>query len=83
MAGFFMTCTVSPFDRIRTNLMNQPADKQIYTGFVDCVRKTVAQDGVSSLWRGFIPMYVKILVCAVFCEKERVSEGRNVCARVD
>jgi hypothetical protein len=23
LAGFFMTCTVSPFDRIRTNLMSQ------------------------------------------------------------
>lgn len=25
-AGFFMTCTVSPFDMVRTRLMNQPAD---------------------------------------------------------
>lgn len=25
-AGFFMTCTVSPFDIIRTRLMNQPLD---------------------------------------------------------
>lgn len=53
-----MTCTVSPFDRIRTNLMNQPADKKIYDGFLDCVAKTVKADGVGSLWRGFIPMYV-------------------------
>ena len=58
VAGFFMTCTVSPFDRIRTNLMNQPTDKKIYDGFVDCVAKTVKADGVASLWRGFIPMYV-------------------------
>ena len=25
-AGFFITCTVSPFDKARTILMNQPAD---------------------------------------------------------
>lgn len=56
VAGFFMTCTVSPFDRIRTNLMNQPTDKKIYNGFVDCVVKTTQTDGVLSLWRGFIPM---------------------------
>jgi hypothetical protein len=56
VAGFFMTCTVSPFDRIRTNLMNQPTDKKIYDGLVDCAVKTIKRDGVTSLWRGFIPM---------------------------
>lgn len=59
VAGFFMTCTVSPFDRIRTNLMNQPADKKIYDGFMDCVVKTVKADGVGSLWRGFIPIWAR------------------------
>ena len=54
-----MTCTVSPFDRIRTNLMNQPTDKKIYDGFVDCVVKTVRNDGVGSLWRGFIPIWAR------------------------
>ena len=29
-AGFFMTCTVAPFDIIRTRLMNQPVG-QIFT----------------------------------------------------
>ena len=28
-AGFFMTCTVSPFDNIRTRLMNQPTDAKV------------------------------------------------------
>merc|ERR1712071_584993 len=28
-AGFFMTCTVSPFDMVRTRLMNQPADEDL------------------------------------------------------
>mmetsp|Transcript_6287 Transcript_6287/g.15869 ORF Transcript_6287/g.15869 Transcript_6287/m.15869 type:complete len:200 (+) Transcript_6287:143-742(+) len=27
-AGFFMTCTVAPFDMLRTRLMNQPTDKK-------------------------------------------------------
>lgn len=38
--------------------MNQPTDKKIYNGFVDCVAKTIKNDGIMSLWRGFIPMYV-------------------------
>lgn len=59
VAGFFMTCTVSPFDRIRTNLMNQPMDKKIYNGLLDCAVKTVKNDGVTSLWRGFIPIWAR------------------------
>ena len=50
VAGFFMTCTVSPADNLRTRLMNQPTDVKIYNGFTDCLVKTVKQDGVLSLW---------------------------------
>lgn len=59
VAGFFMTCTVSPADNLRTRLMNQPMDKKIYDGFVDCAVKTVKNDGVSSLWRGFFPIWAR------------------------
>mmetsp|Transcript_17424 Transcript_17424/g.25256 ORF Transcript_17424/g.25256 Transcript_17424/m.25256 type:complete len:298 (-) Transcript_17424:484-1377(-) len=59
LAGFFMTCTVAPFDRLRTNLMNQPTDKKIYNGLSDCFVKTVRQEGVLSLWRGFIPIWAR------------------------
>lgn len=59
LAGFFMTLTVSPFDRIRTNLMNQPTNAKIYNGFADCMVKTVQRDGVASLWRGFIPIWAR------------------------
>eukprot|EP00565_Helicotheca_tamesis_P007023 CAMPEP_0185732874 /NCGR_PEP_ID=MMETSP1171-20130828/17809_1 /TAXON_ID=374046 /ORGANISM="Helicotheca tamensis, Strain CCMP826" /LENGTH=298 /DNA_ID=CAMNT_0028402477 /DNA_START=18 /DNA_END=914 /DNA_ORIENTATION=- len=59
LAGFFMTCTVAPFDRIRTNLMNQPTDKKIYNGLTDCFVKTVKEEGVLSLWRGFIPIWAR------------------------
>ena len=59
VAGFFMTCTVAPWDMIRTKLMNQPTDKKIYSGFSDCFMKTVRNDGVLSLWRGFIPIWAR------------------------
>ena len=58
LAGFFMTCTVAPFDRVRTKLMSQPTDQRIYSGLSDCLVKTVRTEGPLSLWRGFIPMYV-------------------------
>jgi hypothetical protein len=59
VAGFFMTCTVAPWDMLRTKLMNQPTDQKIYNGFTDCLVKTVKQDGVLSLWRGFIPIWAR------------------------
>lgn len=40
-AGFFMACTVTPFDMIRTRLMNQPVDAKLYSGFIDCIAKVL------------------------------------------
>ena len=59
VAGFWMTVTVAPSDMIRTKLMNQPTDHKLYDGFVDCAKKTVAEGGVLSLWRGFIPIWAR------------------------
>jgi len=59
IAGFFMTITVAPADMIRTKLMNQPTDKKIYDGFMDCAMKTVKEGGVLSLWRGFFPIWAR------------------------
>merc|ERR1719181_2707673 len=56
-AGFFMTCTVSPFDIIRTRLMNQPADAKIYNGFVDCFGKILKNEGPLGFYKGFIPIW--------------------------
>lgn len=56
-AGFFMTCTVAPFDKIRTRLMNQPADKKVYNGFLDCALKICKAEGVRGLWVGFFPIW--------------------------
>ena len=59
LAGFCMTITVSPFDRIRTALMNQPTDAKLYNGFTDCAAKIIAESGPASLWRGFIPIWAR------------------------
>lgn len=59
VAGFFMTVTVAPADMLRTKLMNQPTDAKLYDGFVDCAKKTIQEGGVTSLWRGFIPIWAR------------------------
>lgn len=56
-AGFFMTCTVSPFDMLRTTLMNQPTDKKIYNGFMDAAVKILRNDGPLAFYRGFFPIW--------------------------
>ena len=56
-AGFFMTCTVAPFDMIRTRLMNQPADAKLYNNAVDCMIKIATQEGPLTFWRGFFPIW--------------------------
>jgi len=56
-AGFFMTCTVSPFDIIRTRLMNQPSDAKLYNGFADCFAKILANEGPLGFYKGFIPIW--------------------------
>ena len=61
VAGFFMTCTVAPFDICRTRLMNQPADQpKIYHKITDTFVKIATQEGPAALWRGFIPMWARI-----------------------
>jgi len=59
-SGFFMTCTVAPFDKIRSLLMNQKAGKGIqYNGFIDCLAKTVKAQGPLGLWAGFVPIWAR------------------------
>jgi hypothetical protein len=64
VSGFAMTVTVSPFDRIRTALMNQ-GDKKIYKGFVDCAMTIAKNDGITSFWRGFIPIWARFAPTAI------------------
>ncbi|GMH65391.1 hypothetical protein TrLO_g12706 [Triparma laevis f. longispina] len=56
-AGLFMTCTVSPFDNMRTRLMNQPTDAKIYNGMVDCAKKTLQKEGPTAFYKGFFPIW--------------------------
>lgn len=58
-AGFFMACTVTPFDMIRTQLMNQPANAKIYNGFIDCTVKIISRSGPMGLYAGFIPVWAR------------------------
>jgi hypothetical protein len=80
-AGFCMTITVSPFDIMRTRLMNQPSDAKIYNGFVDCFTKILTKEGPLAFYKGFMPIWMRFAptTCLqlVIFEKLRSVAGMN------
>ena len=32
----------------------------LYSGTVDCLKKTIAEDGISSLYKGFVPSWLRM-----------------------
>jgi solute carrier family 25 carnitine/acylcarnitine transporter 20/29 len=52
-AGIAMWALVIPPDVLKSRLQSAPTGT--YSGLMDCARKTIAQDGVRALWKGFGP----------------------------
>ncbi|KAG1715998.1 hypothetical protein ID866_1163 [Astraeus odoratus] len=52
-AGVAMWSLAIPPDVLKSRLQSAPTGT--YSGLLDCLRKTVAQDGVTALWKGFGP----------------------------
>jgi len=52
-AGVAMWALAIPPDVLKSRLQSAPTGT--YSGFMDCARKTIAQDGVAALWKGFGP----------------------------
>eukprot|EP01137_Pigoraptor_chileana_P009048 Opistho-2@56722 len=62
-AGIAQVLVGQPFDTIKVRLQCQPVDKPIYSGFFDCVKKTVANEGAGALFKGTLPPLVGIGAC--------------------
>ena len=50
--GIGVTLIGHPFDTLKVRLQTQPIDKPIYSGVVDCARKTVQWEGLGGLYKG-------------------------------
>lgn len=50
--GIVVTLTGQPFDTVKVRLQTQPAGKTIYTGPLDCVKKTIQWEGPTGLYKG-------------------------------
>jgi len=56
-AGFFLTCTVSPFDKCRTLLMNQDPNDIKFNSLPGALVYIVKNEGFGGLYKGFIPIW--------------------------
>jgi len=62
-AGFAATCIGSPFDVVKTRVMQgaRGADGQmLYKGMIDCFVKMFKKEGLMSFYNGFAPNYMRI-----------------------
>lgn len=66
LAGICGAVAATPLDVVKTRMMSQQNLKnnqnshEIYRNSFDCISKTVRNEGMSALYKGFIPSYLRI-----------------------
>ncbi|XP_063223550.1 mitochondrial uncoupling protein 4 isoform X1 [Bacillus rossius redtenbacheri] len=63
-AGLVAATMGTPADVVKTRIMNQPIDDSgkglIYKSSVDCLVKTVENEGLFALYKGFLPVWIRM-----------------------
>ncbi|CAG9859734.1 unnamed protein product [Phyllotreta striolata] len=63
-AGFVAASMGTPADVIKTRVMNQPMDDKgrgtLYSSSIDCLTKTVKKEGMGALYKGFLPIWMRM-----------------------
>ncbi|XP_073974551.1 uncoupling protein 4A isoform X1 [Rhodnius prolixus] len=63
-AGLVAATMGTPADVVKTRIMNQPTDHSgrglIYKSSTDCLIKTVENEGLFALYKGFIPVWIRM-----------------------
>eukprot|EP01018_Ginkgo_biloba_P035073 Gb_34130 [translate_table: standard] len=64
IAGFVTAIVISPVDLVRTRIMQQAVQEDgqgaLYSSSFDCLKKTVRSEGVLGLYKGFVPVWLRI-----------------------
>jgi solute carrier family 25 protein 34/35 len=60
VAGFANSLVICPLDFTITRMQNQSFKGKYYSGFMDCIIKTVKNEGFFSLYRGFVPLFLRL-----------------------
>lgn len=76
VSGFLSALVSTPFDVIKTRIMNQHAGAQRYRGMADCAAQTVRGEGLRALFSGFLPIYLRLAPWQLvfFVSYEQVSK---------
>jgi hypothetical protein len=82
MSGLIASLVSTPFDVIKTRIINQPAGSPMYTGPIDCILKTVRTEGMTALYKGFVPTYLRLAPWQMifFVTAEQVSLAMCGCS---
>ncbi|XP_023714251.1 mitochondrial uncoupling protein 4 isoform X2 [Cryptotermes secundus] len=63
-AGLVAATMGTPADVVKTRIMNQPTDSKgnglVYKSSVDCLMKTVQNEGLFALYKGFLPVWIRM-----------------------
>ncbi|XP_033743595.1 mitochondrial uncoupling protein 4-like [Pecten maximus] len=62
-SGLVAATLGTPADNVKTRIMNQPTENGrglLYKGSVDCLVTTVKQEGFWALYRGFVPIWLRM-----------------------
>lgn len=63
ISSFVANSVANPFDVVKSRIQNMAIDKDgtaQYSSMLDCLLQTVRNDGVSRLWSGFVPAFLKL-----------------------
>lgn len=64
VAGLFSTIASQPIDLVKSRMLNQGRDAQgkplLYSNPLQCVRATIAKEGIMGLYAGFGPNYARL-----------------------
>uniref|UniRef100_A0A6M2DNU4 Putative mitochondrial oxaloacetate carrier protein n=1 Tax=Xenopsylla cheopis TaxID=163159 RepID=A0A6M2DNU4_XENCH len=63
-SGLVAACAGTPADVVKTRVMNQPTDAYgnglLYKNSLDCLRQTVSKEGFFALYKGFLPVWIRM-----------------------
>ncbi|KAJ0177128.1 hypothetical protein K1T71_007137 [Dendrolimus kikuchii] len=63
-AGFVAAVLGTPADVLKTRLMNQPVGSDgrgtLYRSMIDCLQQSVRNEGILSLYKGFLPLWMRL-----------------------
>merc|ERR1712154_412697 len=70
ISSFCANVVANPMDVIKSRMQNMvvAADGSVpYTSMVDCFAKSIRNDGIFVVWRGFTPAFIKLAPYSSVC----------------